>query len=127
MKHLILSLIAGASLAAMAGGIGAAQAQGAFLDEYVAFLGPDDHFNSNGQRLTEPWQVIRQDRANYYKGIRDPGDEGDGYFSDIANRALMEQMVLHGRIDPRARSQIVNQNVWIRVQVYEDAVNITVE
>ena len=39
-----------------------AQAQ-QLLESYTALLSWNDHYNSNGQRLTEPWQIIRQDRA----------------------------------------------------------------
>ncbi|AXS42651.1 hypothetical protein D1F64_15525 [Breoghania sp. L-A4] len=104
------------------------RAQGQLLDEYVAFLGEDDHYNSSGARLTEPWQIVRQDRANYHRfGIRDRGDEGDGFFGSPRNRARMERMILNGYIEPRAARRIVNSNVWIRVEIYEDAVNVTVE
>ncbi len=127
MKLRLSGLLAGVALAATIVGAGPTLAQGAFLEEYVAYLGPDDHFNSNGVRLREVWQIIRQDRANFYRGIRDDGDEADGFFSDFDNRALMERMVMEGVIEPRAAQQIVNQNVWIRVQVFEDAVNVTVE
>lgn len=102
-------------------------AQGPLLEVYTAFLGPDDHFNSKGARLTQPWQVIRQDRANFHKfGIRDRGDEGDRFFGSIANRNRMEQMILRGTIDRTAARRIVNSNVWITVEVYADFVNVTV-
>ncbi len=70
-------------------------AQGPLLDEYVAYLGEDDHYNSRGKRLTEPWQIIRQDRANFHRfGIRDRGDQGDSFFSSMQNRARMERMII---------------------------------
>lgn len=115
------------ALAAVAGMSAMAVAQGPLLEVYVAFVGPSDHYNSRGERLTEPWQIIRQDRANFHRfGIRDPGDQGDRYFASSANRARMERMLLNGYIDANARWQIVNDNVWIRVEIYADAVNVTV-
>lgn len=103
-------------------------AQGRLLEEYVAYLGEDDHYNSRGARLTEPWQIIRQDRANYHRfGIRDRGDEGDSFFGSTKNRARMERMILNGRIERSAARRIVNERVWIRVEVYRDAVSVTVE
>ena len=105
-----------------------AQAQGQLLDSYVAFLGPNDHFNSRGARLTEPWQIIRQDRANYHKfRVRDPGDEGDRFFGSIKNRGKMERMILNGYINPNAAWRIVNENVWVQVEIYANAVNVTVQ
>ncbi len=35
-------------------------------------------------------------------------------------------MILNGYIDPNAAWRIVNDNVWIRVEVYENSVNVTV-
>ena len=103
-------------------------AQGPVLEVYTAFLGPADHFNSAGARLTQPWQVIRQDRANFHRyGIRDQGDQYDGFFASSANRSRMEQMILHGYIDPNAGWRIVNQNVWITVEVYANSVSVNVQ
>lgn len=103
-------------------------AQGRLLEEYVAYLGEDDHYNSRGERLTEPWQIIRQDRANFHRfGLRDRGDESDGFFDSPKNRARMERMILNGRIERRAGRRIVNERVWIRVQIYRNAVNVIVE
>lgn len=103
-------------------------AQGPLLESYTAFLGPDDHFNSRGARLTEPWQIVRQDRANFHRfGIRDAGDQGDTFFASAGNRARMERMIMNGRINPAAAARIINGNVWIRVDIFENAVNVTVE
>ena len=64
------------------------------IASYSAYIGQDDLYNSNGARLTEPWQVIRQDRANVHKfGIRQPGDESDGFFGSVRNRELAETMI----------------------------------
>lgn len=128
--RVIKALLAGAALIAGAGLVSVpdAKAQGQLLDRYVAFLGPNDHFNSRGARLTEPWQIIRQDRANYHKfRVRDPGDEGDRFFGSIKNRGRMERMILNGYINPNAAWRIVNENVWIQVEIYANAVNVTVQ
>ena len=84
--RMVKALLVGAALLLSAGfgSVTVAQAQGQLLDSYVTFIGPNDHFNSKGGRLTEPWQIIRQDRANYHRfRVRDPGDEGDIFFSLI--------------------------------------------
>jgi len=89
------------------------------LDTYVAFIGADDLFNSDGQRLTQPWQVIRQDRANYHRfGLRDRGDEGDSFFASADNRAAMEQMLRQGEISSAAARDTVNGGVFIQVDIY---------
>ena len=95
----------------------AAQAQ-QLLESYTAFLGTHDHFNSNGIRLTEPWQIIRQDRANYHRyRIRDAEDQSDRFFGSIANRALAEQWLANGSISASARHSIVNREVIIDVDI----------
>ena len=51
------------------------------VGQYTAFIGQDDLYNSKGKRLTEPWQILRQDRAKYHRfGVSQPGDEWDPYF-----------------------------------------------
>ena len=89
------------------------------LESYVALLSATDHFNSNGVRLTQPWQIIRQDRANFHRfGIRDAADEWDSFFSSIQNRAIAEQMLLNGRIPRDVARAIVNGEVIVVVDIY---------
>ena len=99
---------------------GAAPAGGnRMLESYTAFLSWQDHYNSNGARLTEPWQIIRQDRANYHRfGVRDPQDQWDSFFADFNNRDRAEQMLMNGYISPQARSAIVNGPTMIRVEIW---------
>lgn len=79
------------------------------VGSYVAVIGREDLYNSRGVRLTEPWQILRQDRANYHRfRIRHYGDTGDNFFSSIENRAIMERMVRRGRINRRAAQVLVN-------------------
>jgi hypothetical protein len=75
--------------------------------------------STNGQRLTSAAAIIRQDRANYYRyGVRDPDDEGDQFFADEGNRAVLEQMLDRGRAEPGVLSRIVNGTSRIRVDIY---------
>ena len=83
MKRLILSFI----LAAAVFGPAAAQStitrdrSAKLIESYRAYIGSDDLYNSKGERLTLPWQIIRQDRANYHAyRRRDRGDQGDSFF-----------------------------------------------
>lgn len=128
MKRTSVAVVLAAAAAIGLGAALPAAGQGRLLEEYVAFLGDDDHYNSRGVRLTEPWQIIRQDRANFHRfGIRDRGDESDRFFASADNRARMERMILNGYIERRAGRRIVNERVWIRVKVYRDSVDVTVE
>lgn len=90
------------------------------IASYVAFIGQDDLYNSKGARLREPWQILRQDRANYHRfGVSQPGDEWDPIFKDMNNRAIMENMVRRGSIEASAGRNIVKGGVMVQVDVYD--------
>ena len=97
-----------------------AQAQ-QLIGSYVALLSQNDHFNSNGQRLTSAAAIIRQDRANFHRfGIRDAEDQDDTFFADEGNRAALEQMLERGRADPGVLARIVDSTALIKVDIYRD-------
>jgi len=88
------------------------------IEEYEAYIGPSDLRNSEGGRLTQAWQVLRQDRANYHRyGLRDRGDQGDSFFGSVENRTIMERLVRDGRIAPSAARAVVAGDVWVTVRV----------
>jgi hypothetical protein len=103
------------------------------LARYAAFIGEADLHNSLGQRLSEPWQVLRQDRANFHRfGIRQFADEWDPIFLSMDARAQFERLLQAGRIDPRARQMIMAGGavVFIEVHGWRDrlhAVHVAVE
>lgn len=102
------------------------------IESYVAFIGADDLYNSSGNRLTKPWQIIRQDRANYHAyGIRQRGDTSDSFFADPKNRQRMENMLATGMIANDAGRAIVQGGVLIRVDIMGrngrgELINVTV-
>lgn len=102
------------------------------IGSYSAYIGEDDLYNSNGDRLRQPWQILRQDRANFHKyGISQRGDEDDDFFASAENRANMEYMVQHGKIARSAAKALVRGGVMVTVEIYGsggtgDFVNVTV-
>ena len=111
MKRLVLALM-------LALGAPAAHAD-ELVGAYVAYIGQQDLYNSRGVRLSAPWQVLRQDRANYHRfGISQPGDEWDPFFGSIDNRAAMERMIMNGRIDPGARQNLLQGGATVFVRIY---------
>jgi hypothetical protein len=120
-------LILGASLLAGAPAVYAQEV----IDEYSAYISEDDLYNSNGDRLRQPWQIIRQDRANVHRyGLIDADDEGDNFFDDADNRALLERLVANGGLSRAASRAIVKGNIGIYVQVFgrgNRATHVTVE
>lgn len=130
MKHFgVASLAATMALSLLVSlGLGSrAQAQPAPLETYVARLSQQDHYNSNGVRLLTAAGIIRQDRANYYEfGKRDPEDTPDNFFSNVNNRARLEQMLLHGTISAATNNEIVNHTPLIVVKVWENYINVDV-
>lgn len=102
------------------------------LESYDAYIGQDDLYNSSNERLTQPWQVIRQDRANVHRfGIRQPGDDIDSFFASARNRDLAERMIRSGRIEGSAARRILNGDVRISVEIWRgaggDYINISVD
>lgn len=58
------------------------------IGSYHALLGPQDHVNSNGVRLTDFGAILQQDRANFHRfGRADGLDQWDPVFADPAQRA----------------------------------------
>jgi hypothetical protein len=87
-------------------------------ESYMARLGPADHFNSNGVRLTSAAAIIRQDRANYHQfARRDAEDEGDRFFSSLENRAILERMLEKGQSAPGVLAEIINGTPLVEVQI----------
>jgi len=96
----------------------AAQAQ-KLIGSYVAYIGWEDLHNSNGQRLTQYWQIIRQDRANFHRfGIRHDGDQWDPFFADANNRATLERLVMNSGIDSHSRRMITQGNTPVFVEIF---------
>ena len=88
------------------------------IGEYEAYIGPRDLRNSNGARLSQAWQVLRQDRANYHRyGLKDRGDQGDNFFGNADNREIMERLVRNGNVAPSAARAVVAGGVWVTVRV----------
>lgn len=111
------TMIAATALCVFAAPV-AAQAD-ELIGAYVAYIGKQDLHNSKGARLREPWQVLRQDRANFHRfGISQSGDEWDPFFGSIDNRAAMEQMVMHGSINARAAKNLVDGGATVFVRIY---------
>jgi len=103
----------------------AASAQN-LIGSYVAYIGWEDLHNSNGQRLGDYWQIIRQDRANFHRfGIRHQGDEWDPFFANANNRATLERLVRNSGIDSHSRRMIVQGNVPVFVEIFGRGNQIT--
>ena len=123
-------LFAAAFAAVLAVSAGVAKAD-ELIESYGAYIGQDDLYNSNNERLTQPWQVIRQDRANVHRfGVSQPGDDRDGFFASARNRELAERMIRSGRIDRSAARRLLDGDVQIYVEIWRgaggDYINISV-
>lgn len=100
--------------------------QDSLVESYVARLSPNDHFNSRGQRLTKPAEIIRQDRANFHEfGKADSEDESDRFFANKANRETLQRLLQQGRTTSSAYNTIVNGNPLIRVDIYKSSRGLT--
>ncbi len=96
-----------------------------YIGSYTARLGPADHYSSRGIRLEDPADILRQDRANYYRfGIRDSEDTGCGWFASQNRRSAMERMFRDGSIPPDLANAIRNGTPLVRVEVHSDHIDI---
>ena len=123
-------LFAAAFAAVLVVSAGAARAD-ELIESYGAYIGQDDLYNSNNERLTQPWQVLRQDRANVHRfGVRQPGDDLDSFFASARNRELAERMIRAGRIERSAARRLLDGDVQIYVEIWRgaggDYINISV-
>ncbi|MGB3814304.1 MAG: hypothetical protein WA950_13880 [Shinella sp.] len=124
-------IFAAACAAVIMASTGAAQAD-ELLESYGAYIGQDDLYNSSNERLTQPWQVIRQDRANVHRfGVRQPGDDIDGFFASARNRELAERMIRDGEIGGSAARKLLDGDVRIHVDIWRgaggDYINVSVD
>jgi hypothetical protein len=90
---------------------------------YTAKLSKNDHYNSNGERLTSVADVLRQDRANYHNGDGDALDEDDqGYFStrNARNRFSSHKISLEGI----SAGEIANGTPLVIVDVHGDTIYV---
>jgi len=95
------------------------------LDMYVARLGINDHFNSQGERLHSVAAIIRQDRANYHRfRVRDREDIGDEFFSSKSNRAILEKMLNNGFISKDTEYAILNETPLIVVKIFDGYIKV---
>lgn len=118
MKQILFAILTVISTAGLANSA-SAQAGDYLLEDYIAYIGPNDLFNSAGVRLSQPWAIVRQDRANVHRfGIADRLDQSDSFFASEVNRDIMEWMLRAGDISPRAARDVIAGGVLIHVEIY---------
>lgn len=78
------------------------------LGRYTAMITSSDHYNSGGRPLSQPGQILAQERANYHRfGIRQPEDSSDGVFGDRTMRAALPDMLSRGEMKNDARALVM--------------------
>jgi len=124
MKKLVMTAIAAVMLIA---GVTAALAD-TYLGSYVARIGENDHYASDGYLLDTAAQMVRQDRANFHKfGVYDAEDENDSWFGDYDTRAWLEKALNRkSAMNNATRKAIVNGFPLVQVDVYQNSVKVTI-
>lgn len=108
----------GLAVAGLSFALSAPAAAQTLIGGYQAFIGPADLRNSRGAALTQPWQVIRQDRANVHRfGIRQPGDQTDPWFGSGEMRTALEAWTRNSGLDPALGAAIMAGNIVLYVEV----------
>lgn len=95
---------------------------------YRARLSHRDHQNSGGKRLTKAQDILRQDRANYYKQSGDTEDQKDSYFYTSEERASMEYMNIYpiGASGNILQNKIINGTPLVEVEVRPNGLYIKI-
>ncbi|MCX7068050.1 MAG: hypothetical protein NTW85_10210 [Methylococcales bacterium] len=100
-------------------------AEETLVESYTAKLSSEDHFNSDGQRLKNVADIIRQDRANYHKfNVRDNEDNADSFFADKDNLERIPAMLKKGHIDKETQKSILNGTPVVSVKIYPNYIDI---
>ncbi|NDW53699.1 hypothetical protein [Aliiroseovarius sp. PrR006] len=117
MRHRIQLLKTAAVALGMALASQAAVAQEQ-ISAFTVFIGKSDLTNDKGATLSEPWKVLRQDRANFHRfGVSQPGDQWDPYFGSSQSRKSLQTLVARGKVDPKAAKRLRSGGI-ILVRVF---------
>jgi len=86
---------------------------------YQAKLSWRDHYNSRGVRLHRVRDILRQDRANFYKLGGDSEDEADRYFNTFRRRKLFNRVKIIpvGTNFRRLKNRIVNGTPLVDIRL----------
>lgn len=97
-------------------------------NSYTARIGKRDHYNSQGKKLNTISAILRQDRANYYKGIGDAEDTGVGKFKSIKDREMMDKMVIEpvGISVRDLKTELVKGSPLLRVEILPNRLRVKI-
>ncbi len=97
----------------------AAQAQ-QLIGRYYALLGPQDHVNSSGARLTDFGAILQQDRANYHRfGRAEAEDQFDPIFGNAQQRARIPSIWTLGPSASGIPAFVASGNTsYVYVEIY---------
>ncbi len=93
---------------------------------YIARIGEQDHYNSHAQRLFNLNAILHQERANYYKGIRDKEDTSIGRFKTLEEREKIDQMPIEAVNIPldELTKEVIEGNPILRVTILPDRLRV---
>jgi len=95
--------------------------------EYITRIGRRDHYNSKGKRLYSLRAILRQDRANYYKGLGDLEDSAVGAFDSIEKRELFNTIKIKpkGLTFKELEGIVINGNPLLKIEISHNKLEIT--
>ncbi len=95
---------------------------------YIARISKKDLYNSRGHRLTKVIDILRQDRANYYKSVDETEDTGISRFRTLKQREDMSDMGIEPiGMSLREMSRIIQrENPLLHVKVNNSTLSVGV-
>jgi len=95
---------------------------------YTARISKKDLYNSRGHRLTKAIDILRQDRANYYKSQKESEDTGINRFRTLKQRGDMSDMDISPiGMNMREMSRIIlRENPLLHIKVNNSTLSVSV-
>ena len=95
---------------------------------YTARISKKDLYNSRGHRLTKAIDILRQDRANYYKRLDESEDTGINRFRTLKQRRDMSDMDISPiGMNMREMSRIIlRENPLLHIKVNNSTLSVSV-
>jgi len=98
-------------------------------NSYTAKISSRDHYNSRGAKLTKIIDILRQDRANFYKSMGDDEDTALGLFNTLKARNKMNRYTVQpiGMPYRKLKNLILSSNPLLNIKVKNRTLFVSIE
>lgn len=90
------------------------------IERFTTSITQNDTRNSRGTMLTDPIEILRQDRANAHKFGNPDGDDVDRFFSTPKHRTNMRTYLNRGSFPKPVQESVLEGRGFLRIKVYKN-------